>query len=245
VTELVFEDAGDLPYADLQKLLTIPKALKRFRFTEEIPYFGRSSSRYPVYRLLGESLSLHKDSLEVLDLNIDQYRRPTNVNSEINAGEVKGNHLIGSLKDFKSFKALDIEVGALCGDSWQGKAPYRMLNCLPTTLESLTLHGSMNRMGKDKVPGFDNEIWMEQLVELVAFSVTEFPKLRKVTVVAAGRCWEDTEDEELFVELKEACKKSNISLLVTTTFQKNRGWAKIQVPFFQSVNSTRSPGRDF
>jgi hypothetical protein len=264
ITDLAFDDCRAKP-KDIIPLLNIPKSLRSFRWTQKFSCFDRGSCTIPFYDTLGESLVHHKQTLEVLDLDLRQtlcQGKGHGANPHVKYVDMLEEecslwrhdwHLLGSLKTFSSLRSLKINPEVLCGDRVRGSADMDLADSLPPQLEELTLIYQFYVMEKahNYQEGRDftdielfvwEQKWMEQLVYLVQNSASKFPKLRKITVVDWNPSidWPREEDKEIFRDVKVACAEAGISFLMV---KETSPW-QTPVPHFLEILPTRNSGSE-
>ena len=231
-------------------MLGIPKQLQSLRWYGNWSCFSIGSCVTPFYHHLGEALSKHKPSLETLDLDLrglDCTRRGHAGNPAAKFDDMipaaKGKwkddwHLIGSLKDFTSLKALTIEPQALCGDKLRGLSAQHMVDTLPHSIEELRFTIPLEQPGESRQKQLEENIWMEQVVDLAHGARNKLPRLRKVEILTLSWvCWEKEEDEELWSEVEMACRLAGIVFEV----KERKGYMLTPEKFFQEVISTNKP----
>lgn len=225
LTELVL-DESPMGSVYLLKLVTLPKALKRFRWGQVEDYStgtGRPSSC--LQRALVEALEAQKDSLESLDLN----GLPPDPNDRT---RFRNEHLVGSLKGFAVLKILSIPALALCGDTTWGLAPHPIVEVLPSSLETLNLRVNVVVAGPEQNA---EGIWMDRMVELALEAKNQLPALRKVSL-AVSNDWRPTrEDNKPFKRLGDACVRSGIGFEV----RKATMFGISPDPYFQRIRVER------
>lgn len=237
----------------------MPKVLKRLSWSQGVSCFSPASCYSPVLRAIGEALQVHKASLESLSLDIRQavcrkaghFGRidamqddPEDGSPPLEAGIRKRRpteHLIGRLDDFHALKSLSISNYALCGDRVRGLAPYRMIDALPRTLETLKLFvcfsGSHNEYG---LPRLEDTVWVGQLMEVVESSHKSFPRLRNVAV-SSFTDGTFLGEGGIFARIRNACSRNGIAFETSWPH-----WdVATQQPYFQTIVPTRRPGRDY
>jgi hypothetical protein len=253
ISELAFDDA-ELDLDDILKVLALPKALTTFRWIQKMFNCGPIGLCIgPVFRDLGEALAIHKDTLEHLHLGI-RYRHCNQIghagNPNVNEDDMlrsfrlkrKSNaHLIGSLREFTALKMITIDPAALCGDQIWGISPYKMAEGLPPSLEVLHLY-----FGFERLMPTEDQVWVEQLVELVQASGTQLRRLQEIALMIVDRSCYETEDLYRFRPVEEACHHARISFRVRQLdhwdlYHKTRS----PIPYFQERSAKRNPGRDY
>jgi hypothetical protein len=256
LTTLTFDDT-ELNPKDFIGFISIPKYLKALRWSQQISCFSIGSCMGPFYNIIGSGLTAQKDSLESLDLDIkrlDCSGKGHAFNPEANVEEMmpyykenpenrtKDRHLIGSLKDFTVLKNLTIEISALCGNEKWGFAPQKLVDLLPRSLQTLTLRVQFRQPRPGVIVSADGGNVLLQLTNFVRSADTRMPNLRsiKLLVSSLGPGWRlKGENEWIFHELEAACVTARLNFQTEMPSFVNLG------PYFQQINSTRNPGRDY
>jgi hypothetical protein len=253
IQTLILDQPENNP-VEITALIQVPVALKCLSINQEISCFSIGSCWHPLYKLYGESIRVHKDTLENLDLDIRRHScgspgHAFNPNAQLadkmdmyrdNPDEWKDTHLIGSLRDFKALKSLSVDVSALCGDHQWGVAPYQLREILPETLETLKLYVTMVQTALSRPLEFQNKAgWLYQLIEMVKKAERDHPKLKELVLLIHGAALPDIKDGPWFTELRESCKVARIQ------FREEIAPDGSRVPWFREVQGTWNPGRDF
>lgn len=250
----MFEEAQLLP-KHISEIVSIPRALTKLSWSQEISCFSIGSCHAPIYHTIGESLRAHIHSLEVLNLDIRQgvcrgAGHAGNPNTRLDdvpslsrneLEQIRQDaHMIGRLTNFLALKSLTISNSGLCGDRIRGLAPYRMVDNLPTTLETLKLIISI-RHRDGELRRLEDNAWVDQLVEVVRSSNSVFTRLRRVHVLVARSDLLLPGDEIFFEEIEKVCSRSRIAFQVQKV-----GWkVATEQPFFKEITPVRRPGRDY
>ncbi len=154
ITTLVYDDS-ELPRDELTDSLSIPKALKSFRWTGESSCYSVGSCYPPWQRNFWQALRKHQNSLEYMYLDVrskDCREAGHHGNPEARMESVRRVYgdayaekwekarlpndavLIGDLKGFKKLKTMAIDSTSLCGHPrWVPGQP--LIETLPPNLE--------------------------------------------------------------------------------------------------------------
>ena len=254
ITELVFDESVAKPDYIIS-MLRIPRSLRRLRWRQNFSCLSINSCTRPFYDTLGESLLRHKDSLEHLDLDL----RHAPCEAKGQAGNPHARledmtfwdwdawrsscHLLGSLQDFSYLKSLRIPPDALCGNKVRGVAPARLADSLPPSLEELTLPFHFSVLQEKRTLQLGEQIWINELVNLVNNARRVCPNLTKITVLDWNPTndWPRKEDEGMFLDVQVACAEVGIEFMMR---RETSPWQTTE-PYFLEILPTRNPGRDY
>lgn len=265
IESLTFDHPENNPY-ELMEYIRIPRALKSLSISQDISCFSIGSCFHPLYKSYSETLRVHKNSLEHLDLVM--YREPSrmfcqeghafnpfaNIQDKLdlyqsNLEYWKSAHLIGSLKEFITLKTLSIDVTALCGDQNWGESPYQLAEILPQSLQELRLqiYMSQSNMNPEGTPIWALEVehkgkWLQKLAAFVKSTESTHPNLDMVVIMISfpsPRAAGPPLDSSFDI-VSNACEASRIGFK-TVEIQRQQ----IQVPYFSELNEKRNPGRDW
>lgn len=255
VTTLVLDEA-ELPPQDVLGLLSIPKALETFRLSQSDGLFGGRKCSVSSNKALGQALRAHKDTLKELaisnhqDHHNDAHRRESAYGNEPGSMSCSfaphESLLIGSLKDYPVLETLVIDASSICGHQKFSPVPFRMIEMLPSSLQSLTLCVQFHRPGKNQPASIDNTIWQDHLGDVIRRAPDELPKLEKIGIVCTSRSYcfysddekmEEVEYESLFEDIKNLCVGAKLD------FELSANWkGTTQIPCFKEESADRKPG---
>jgi len=264
ITSIIFEDA-DIDPAIFEALLRVPKVLKSLSVSQDLHCYSFGSCSHPHFKSLGETLRVHKDSLEELDLDLfvrtcKQKGHPSNPNAvpdemtgiyKSNPGIRAGSYWIGSLKEFTVLKSLSIDVTALCGDQNWGAAPQKLVEILPESLEALNLYIKIISYSKwdaePRVLEFPNKLdWRRQVIALVKSAETKHPKLKKLIFTVPNiKGYTEADHGWMFTEVRETCSKCWVDYQLVKVMDGPFTHVNIKAPYFQKIDGSRSPGREY
>lgn len=273
VTELVL-DEGELCPDDAIQVIGVPKALKSFRWSQEVKCFSQGSCYGPFHNSLGDALRDHKYTLENLDIDVRhkyckenahrgnphatteslraRYRnyRNTTEDPESHTRGPQDAILVGSLKDFANVTTLSIDATALCGHQNWSPAPVQMIEVLPPSLQTLNLRVRIQQTESTEKPHLDNTLWQDHVLDLIRRSEVKLPTLRNLGLLVMNHGWAGMRRYEQPVDERE----------YECFFTEIRGECervglkfslapspdeKTCIPYFQEQTKNRNPGRDF
>jgi hypothetical protein len=260
-------DEAELPPHDVIGSLSIPKALRSFRWTGEFTCFSIGSCYAPFQTSLGVALKGHRGSLETLYLDIrhpfckndGHHANPfaTLENARRVYGEnfaarwekkrgLKSAVMVGSFRDFKMLKSLAVSVTSLVGHQDWAASEEAMVDLLPQSLEELVLFVGISKgMGGETL--LENQLWYSQFLSLIRVARDRLSILKKIELRIIGGPWRkhkecsEEVDRTLFVEAERLCKDAGINFRMGNASPHG----ETNIPYFLEQTKDRNPGRDF
>jgi len=243
--------------------LSMFRALMSLRWTQHLSckYIGNCIG--PFYKVLGEALKLHKNTLENLDLDLRREPcedgiatgHPFNPNAIVSRmvefyqnpdNRPKDWHLLGSLEDFTTLKRLAIDWTALLGDHVWGVSPYQLLELLPSTLEVLILRVQWDNLSNDVRHGEGSRLALH-IRELAQSAPVSFPGLKTITLLPIGNytkygaTWDFPDRIRVHNLIKPACVEARIDFIIDISSVEFS--PLVSTPFFREIWSQRNLGR--
>ncbi|PVH71710.1 hypothetical protein DL98DRAFT_577237 [Cadophora sp. DSE1049] len=259
-------DESELKPRDTFALLAAAKALTYLRWSQDSNCnTSWTGCHAPFHRHIVPALDKHKATLIELDLDLrhtycntrghaanpmttnEGLREMYGQDTGLRAADRDG-LLIGSMKDFAVLTMLSIDVAALCGHQNWVKSPTPMVELLPPNLHKLTLRVKV-KPGREVATGFENELWMEQVHDMLrrkdkfvqGLKVLHVRVSRKVDTWDWQKWWVKNEEGEkgLWAELERECESAGVDFDV-----QNEEWGT-KIPYFVEKSEVRDPGRDW
>lgn len=261
ITTLVFDEA-DLAISDAIQALSVPKALETFRWQQEIACYSIGTCYGPFYKSLGQALLQHKNTLRELELDIrhkycreaghaanpygtTEQRRGFYRNSDDIKRDPNEDILIGSLRDFTVLKQLSIHAEALCGHKDWCPATIRMINALPSSLETLRILINKDEQEDD----YQNKYLEEHALKLMQGYKDNLPNLREFEIkicvprlppwAPAGPLVDPRYSSEQI--LSSEASDVGLDFIINSEMKS----VETRIPFFGEQTVDRNPGRDY
>ncbi|KAH8672633.1 hypothetical protein BGZ60DRAFT_429955 [Tricladium varicosporioides] len=264
ITTLVFDEA-DLAIGDALKALSIPKALETFKWQQQISCYSIGTCYGPFYKYLGQALLQHKNTLGQLELDIrhrycrgsghaanpygtEEQRRQLYTNPDEAKRDSNKIILIGSLKDFIVLRELTIHAEALCGHKDWCPASIRMIDALPSSLESLKILAQITQLDGQGT-SYENKYLEEHLLELLHGYKNGLPNLQEVKInilvwrIPSRASVHAPPEPKFCSEQKLSTEARSVGLKFQVYFDVEH--VKTNIPFFGEQVVNRNPGRDY